>query len=240
MQNRRRALVIILFGPPGSGKSTQANLLCRSLGLVRIAPGDILRAHMAAGDELGRTVAAIVRAGELVTDETINTMIAGRIAEPDCAGGFILDGYPRTVNQTVALMGVLRRIDCRPVVIQLTLDAQNAVARLSGRRECKRCGALYHIVSRPPQVPGICDADGSKLAVRIDDTEDAIRARLAVYERQTEPARKLLAEAGYAFKAAPADAAVPDVTAEQIAKWLRRDGMRQSHSLAPAAPFLSQ
>jgi adenylate kinase len=234
MRNRSRTLVVILFGPPGSGKSTQAALAERSFGLAHISPGDMLRTHMAAGSALGSRVAAVMRAGGLAPDEIINCMIADRIAEPDCANGFVLDGYPRTRNQTEVLINVLQQRNCDPVVIRLTLDPKVAAARLFGRQECRVCGALSHRVTRPPKAAGICDSDGSELTVRVDDSEDAIRARLSVYEAETEPARKLLSDAGYACKSVSNDAQPPEVTASEIAEWLRGTRMRDRRPASPA------
>lgn len=226
MRRTSRPLVVVLFGPPGSGKSTQAILLERALGFVRISPGDILRSHVAAGDALGSEFARIMRTGQLVPDEIINRMITERIAEPDCADGFILDGYPRTHNQCEVLIRVLRQINCDAVVIKLALDTDIAVARLSGRLECKTCGELYHLASRRPKVAGVCDADGSGLTVRIDDRDDAIRTRLSAYEAQTEPALRLLSEFGYDCHVVRSGSALPEVTAGEIAECLRRSTAR--------------
>jgi adenylate kinase len=178
---------IILFGPPGSGKGTQAKLLSTRVGVPHISTGDMLREHIDAGDELGQQVSAIMHAGMLVSDELVNRLVEARIARPDCANGFILDGYPRTLTQAQAMTKLLKAQAISPVVIHLQVDYNKLIGRLAGRRECPVCGTLYSLNSNPPQVAGICDRDGARLIARQDDGESVIRQRLEEYELQTKP-----------------------------------------------------
>jgi adenylate kinase len=178
---------IILFGPPGSGKGTQAKLLSTCIGVSHISTGDMLREHIEAGDELGQQVSAIMHAGMLVSDELVNRLVEARIARTDCANGFILDGYPRTLTQAQAMAKLLKARSIPPVVIHLQVDYNKLVGRLAGRRECPVCGTLYSLNSNPPKVAGICDRDGAPLMARQDDSESVIRQRLEEYEVQTKP-----------------------------------------------------
>src|SRR5215472_3016121 len=156
--NRRRCL--ILFGPPGSGKGTQAKLLRQSLGWAHISTGDMLRAHMSAGDELGKEIAGVMQSGGLVPDETVNRMVEERIEQEDCKEGFILDGFPRTVSQAVLLNGLLETRQIHTVVVHLKVDYNVIISRIAGRRQCPTCGALYSVTSNAPTVSEVCDYDG--------------------------------------------------------------------------------
>ncbi|MEK7408813.1 MAG: adenylate kinase [Acidobacteriota bacterium] len=178
---------VILFGPPGSGKGTQAKLLAGSLGIPHISTGDILREHVAAGDELGRQVQAIMRAGKLAPDELVNQIVEARISRPDCAAGFILDGYPRTLPQALLLEGLLERRGLPEVVVNLAVDYNIIVARISSRRQCPQCGSVYNLISNPPQSADVCDRDGVRLQAREDDSEAVMRKRFEAYERETLP-----------------------------------------------------
>jgi adenylate kinase len=178
---------IILFGPPGSGKGTQAKLLRTCLQIPHISTGDMLREHIEAADELGQQVNAIMRAGLLVSDELVNRLVEERIERPDCAGGFILDGYPRTLAQAEAMAKLLKEKAIPPVVIHLLVDYNKLIGRLAGRRECPVCGTLYNLNSNPPRVAEICDKDGARLIARPDDGASVIRQRLEEYEVQTKP-----------------------------------------------------
>lgn len=187
-------MCLILFGAPGSGKGTQANLLRQALGVPHISTGDMLRERIARNDALGQEVEGILQSGGLVSDEIVNRLVADRIAQPDCAAGFILDGYPRTVNQA----GVLTRVgQIVPLVVFLKVDYNVIVARLAGRRLCPACGAVYNL-SREGQVAlKVCKNDGTKLMVREDDREEVVRERLKAYDRQTAPVLQFFREAGY-------------------------------------------
>ena len=186
-----------MFGPPGSGKGTQAKLLRQSLRMAHISTGDMLRERVASGDELGKAVAGIMQSGGLVPDEMVNRLVEDRIAQPDAAEGFILDGYPRTVAQSSLLDSVLRGQGIRALVVHLKVDYNVIIARLSGRRQCPTCGALYSISSNSPVVSEVCDYDGSRLFVRNDDREEIVVQRLKAYDEQTAPVLEFLRSAGY-------------------------------------------
>ncbi len=196
---------LILFGPPGSGKGTQAKLLRQYLNWPHISTGDMLREHVQAQDALGREIADIMQAGQLVPDELVNRLVEDRIARPDCESGFILDGYPRTVPQAKMVLNLLDRKRFGPVVAYLKVDYNKVVARLTGRRLCPQCGALYSLASNAPTISQVCDYDGARLIVRDDDREEVIRARLEAYERQTMPVIEYFREAGVALYEIDAD-----------------------------------
>src|SRR5258708_32686372 len=156
---------LILFGPPGSGKGTQAMLLRDRLGVAHISSGDMLRERVAAGDELGQTLAGIMQSGALVPNDMVNRMVKDRIEKPDAAGGFILDGYPRTVAQAQLLDRVLKGKQIPTVVVHLLVDCNVVIARLSGRRQCPACGTLDGVSSNPGET---CAGEGSRLVIPHD------------------------------------------------------------------------
>jgi adenylate kinase len=180
---------LILLGPPGAGKGTQAKRLAQTHGLVQLATGDMVRAAIASGSEVGRRVKAIYDAGQLVPDDIIIQMIAERIGQPDSARGFILDGFPRTVPQAEALDAMLAaRGQALDHVILIEVDEAALVDRIAGRFTCQGCGASFHERYRRPQVEGVCDVcGGADLVHRADDRPEAVKTRFEVYRRQTEP-----------------------------------------------------
>ena len=184
---RPRVLAIVLFGSPGSGKGTQSKLLAQALGVPQISTGDMLRAHIRHGNAVGTAVESKLKAGILVKDDVVNSLVEQRLAEGDTAGGFILDGYPRTVAQAEKLCGILGSRGMQELVIHLVVDYNVIIARLTGRRQCPVCGTLYNLIFKAPQVPGVCDLEGAKLIVREDDRESVIQERLEAYQQQTRP-----------------------------------------------------
>ncbi len=207
---------LILFGPPGSGKGTQAKLLKACLGSPHISTGDMLREHVQAGDELGREVAAVMKAGQLVSDDLADRLVENRLKRPDVENGIILDGYPRTVAQAAAMEKLLREKGFEPVVVHLKVDYNKIVARLSGRRLCPTCGTLYNLVSNPPRVPGLCDKDGTPLIVREDDREEVIRQRLDAYDRQTVPVIGYIRGSGMPYHEVEATEGAPVEIAKRV------------------------
>lgn len=178
---------IILFGPPGAGKGTQAKKLVDFYGIPQISTGDILRANVREGTELGLAAKAYMDKGELVPDKVLIGIIKNRLKETDCKKGFILDGYPRTVPQADALEVILDEIE-KPIDVVLNLEVpdEELVGRISGRLMCK-CGASYHIISNPPKKDNICDICGGEVFQRADDKAEAVQNRLDVYKKQTQP-----------------------------------------------------
>lgn len=178
---------IVLFGSPGSGKGTQAKLLTDCLKVPHVSTGDMLRNRMLEDSEVGAAAVATMHSGALVSDDVVNLMVRERLSQPDTAKGFVLDGYPRTLAQADHLCSWLDGRGIHEVVIHLAVDYNIIIARLTGRRECPRCGTLYNVAFHPPRVDELCDLDGEKLAVREDDREPVIRKRLEAYEQQTRP-----------------------------------------------------
>ena len=178
---------IILFGPPGAGKGTQAQKLSQKYAIPQISTGDILRANVKNGTELGLEAKKYMDKGELVPDSVLIGIIKSRLLEADCKNGFLLDGYPRTVPQADALSGILEEIK-KPIDVVINIAVPNSILeeRLSGRW-MSSCGASYHTVFNPPKKEGVCDVCGNALFQRPDDTSDAIQNRLNVYDKQTAP-----------------------------------------------------
>jgi adenylate kinase len=179
---------IILLGPPGAGKGTIAKALMQIDGSVQISTGDILRAAIAEGSDLGKQVEAAMAAGNLVTDELIMGIMEKRLLADDCKRGYLLDGFPRTIPQARALKALLaklgEKLDC---VLELDIPRDVIFDRLTTRRTCTNCGEIYNVKSKPPQVEGVCDVCGSAIVQRDDETEEAIENRLRVYNEQTAP-----------------------------------------------------
>lgn len=178
---------VVLFGPPGSGKGTQAKMLVEEYGIPHISTGDILRANVKNQTKLGLEAKSYMDKGELVPDGVLIGIIKDRLSQSDCAAGFLLDGYPRTLPQADALSTILDALGMTlDVVLNIDVADEELIKRLSGRRMC-RCGASYHVLFNPPKQEGICDLDGNELYQRDDDKEEAIMHRLDVYKTQTQP-----------------------------------------------------
>ena len=179
---------IIFLGPPGAGKGTQARGLAAESGVPQVATGDMLREAAAAGTPLGREAKRYMDSGALVPDEVVIGLVDERLAQPDAANGYVLDGYPRTVAQAEALDALLhRRGQDLDRVIFFDVSRDELLRRLTGRRICRRCGAAFHLVSAPPKAAGVCDQCGGELYQRADDAEGTVGRRLDVYQTQTAP-----------------------------------------------------
>lgn len=212
---------IILLGPPGAGKGTQAQVLTKAFSIPQISTGDMLRSAIKAGTELGLKAKAVMDQGKLVSDEIILGLVKERILEADCQNGFLFDGFPRTIPQAQALVDANIAIDA---VVELQVPDEKIVKRMSGRRVHLASGRTYHIVYNPPKVEGKDDVTGEDLVIREDDKEETVRSRLKVYHEQTEPLVKFysdLAQKGET-KYLKVDADRPvDVIADEICKALK-------------------
>ena len=188
---------VVLVGPPGAGKGTQAQFLASHLSIPKISTGDIFRDNVSHGTALGRRAQAYMERGDLVPDEVTIAMVSDRLADDDAAAGFLLDGFPRNVPQAETLKKMLLAWDTRlDVVLELVVDDDEVVRRLSGRRTCRRCGRTWHLSFDPPNQPDICDDCGGELFQRDDDREVTIRHRLEVYQQQTTPLVSFYADEG--------------------------------------------
>ena len=179
---------IIMLGAPGAGKGTQSERIGAKYGLPQISTGDIFRANLSAGTELGMKAKTYMDAGELVPDELTCDLVVDRISKDDCANGYILDGFPRTLAQADLLTKVLAESgDKVDFAVNVDVPDENIIARMSGRRVCGKCGKPYHIVNMPPKVVGVCDNCGGELIQRKDDLAETVKNRLTVYHDQTQP-----------------------------------------------------
>ena len=179
---------ILLMGPPGAGKGTQAAELVKAFDIPHISTGDMFRAAAKEGTELGKQAKACMDAGKLVPDSVTIGIVRERLAKDDCKKGFILDGFPRTVEQADALTGILKDLGLTLTrVLNISVPAEDLIERAVGRRICKKCGATYHTKFNPPKKEGICDVCGSELFQRADDTAETMKNRLSVYEASTKP-----------------------------------------------------
>ncbi|MGA2615946.1 MAG: adenylate kinase [Spirochaetia bacterium] len=174
---------LIFLGPPGAGKGTLAGLVSKEYGIPQISTGDIFRDAIKRETELGKKVKEIVGRGDLVPDELTVSLVRERLAQPDAGGGYILDGFPRTIPQAAAL----EEFQAMDAVVNFTISDDIVIERLSGREVCKSCGAIYHVKNMPSRVKGVCDKCGGPLYTRPDDTLESITNRLDVYKKQTEP-----------------------------------------------------
>lgn len=208
---------IVLMGPPGGGKGTQARLLQDEFGIVQLSTGDMLRAAVKAGSPIGLQAKAVMEAGQLVSDDLMVGVIRARIAEPDCANGFILDGFPRTIPQAEALDAMLAEMGMRlDAVIEVRVPDAMIVERITGRYSCAKCGAGYHDTFQKPKVEGVCDVCGSTEFIRRkDDTAETVETRLEAYHRQTAPLLPYYQERGL-LKTIDGAAAIDDVTRQLV------------------------
>ena len=175
---------LILLGAPGAGKGTQASFICRKYGIPQISTGDMLRAAVKAGTPLGLQAKAVMDSGALVSDDIILSLVRERLTQPDCAGGFLFDGFPRTIPQAEAMRQAGVQLDC---VLEIDVPFDAIVERMSGRRSHPASGRTYHVRFNPPKQDGVDDATGEPLIQRADDREDTVRKRLEVYSTQTRP-----------------------------------------------------
>lgn len=184
---------VILLGAPGAGKGTQAEIISAKLGIPTISTGNILREAVKNGTEIGLKAKAFMEAGQLVPDEVIVGIVKERVAQPDCANGYILDGMPRTIPQAEALVAQDVKIDN---VISIEIEDAVIEARMTGRRVCAACGASYHVVANPSKTEGICDACGGELQIRKDDAPETVKNRLQVFHNETEPLKEFYQKMG--------------------------------------------
>jgi adenylate kinase len=218
---------LIVMGPPGAGKGTQARKIAETYGIPQVSTGDLLREHVARNTELGRQAGDLMKHGQLVPDQMVNAMVAERVQRPDCRRGFILDGFPRTLSQAEWLEGLLQGLDLpaerrAPIVVRIALDYNHLWKRLTGRRTCPTCGRIYNVYFQPPRVPDTCDRDGARLFIRNDDSEEVVKARLEAFEK-IKPVADFYRRAGRLREVA-GDAPVERVT-DQILKVIE-DGNR--------------
>jgi len=209
---------LLLFGPPGSGKGTQAVLLAEALKIPHISTGDIFRQNVKEGTELGKQVKRIMEAGQLVPDELVNRIVEDRLGHLDCAAGFILDGYPRTSVQAGLLDCLLRSSGKAKVVVSLVVDYNVIIARIAARRQCPVCGSSYNLVSNPPKADSVCDREGTPLIQREDDKEEVMWKRFEAYNAQTLPVMDFFKVNGYKLvEAMGGNGAPEELTAKILA-----------------------
>ena len=188
---------IIMLGAPGAGKGTQAKMIAESYKLPHISTGDIFRANIKEGTDLGKEAKTYMDEGKLVPDELTVRILLDRVAKDDCKNGYVLDGFPRTIPQAEVLEGELNKLgDKVDFAINVDVPDENIINRMSGRRACLKCGATYHIKHVPPKVEGICDTCGSELVLRDDDKPETVKKRLDVYHEQTQPLIDFYTERG--------------------------------------------
>ncbi|GAA3842131.1 adenylate kinase [Sphaerisporangium flaviroseum] len=212
---------VVLVGPPGAGKGTQAQFIASNLSIPKISTGDIFRANVSGGTELGKLAKEYMDRGDLVPDEVTVAMVRDRLGEADAQEGFLLDGFPRNVPQAQILNKMLAEFGTSlDVVLELVVDDEEVVRRLAGRRTCRSCGKVWHVVFDPASKEGVCDACGGELFQRDDDREDTIRHRLEVYQEQTSPLISFYADEGI-LQGVDATGPVEEITQRAMAE-LRR------------------
>ncbi len=179
---------LLIMGPPGAGKGTQAEVLVKELSITHISTGDMFRAAIAEGTEMGKKAKSYMDKGELVPDEVVIGMVKDRLSQPDCKKGFLLDGFPRTVEQAKALDATLDSLGIKmDGVVNIVVPLEKLMARLTGRRVCRGCGASYHVLFNPPKTEGVCNTCAGELYQRSDDNEESVGTRLKAYEDNTKP-----------------------------------------------------
>jgi adenylate kinase len=222
---------VVLLGPPGAGKGTQAKRIAAHYGIPQISTGDILRDNVQRGTELGLQAKAIMSRGELVPDDLVCDMVAWRLRGADCQRGFILDGFPRTARQAGWLDAIFESElfensnggKCLPIVVRIDVDYNQLVKRLTGRRTCLANGHIYNVYFQPPRVADICDVDGSQLVIRSDDREEVIRERLKAYDLQTRPVAEYYEQKGRLVPV-NGDLEIAEVTGQMFYVIEHRDG----------------
>lgn len=220
----RKPLAVMLFGAPGSGKGTTGKILAKLTGWPHLATGDLLRQQIEAKTKLGLEMKSLLASGQLAPDELVSRMVWDRLGWPDCENGFLLDGFPRTIPQAEGLAAWFQGRAFRPVLVHLWVEYNEILRRLTGRRTCGECGAIYQLESSPPKVPGICDKDGSALRTRPDDNEEVVLQRLQTYQSQTWPVAETLKAHGVLVEAIECGEMDPESVADRIVWRLDRIG----------------
>lgn len=187
---------IILFGPPGAGKGTQARRIAARCGIPQVSTGDMIRDEMDRGTELGQKAQNEIAAGKLIDDGLVNALAATRLAQPDCERGFLLDGYPRTAGQVSHVDRLLQSLGHRTTVVEIQIGYNELIRRITGRRLCPKCGAIFNIHSHPPAISDVCDICHARLVVRTDDRAEVIGERLRAYEEETRPIFEVFSNKG--------------------------------------------
>jgi len=214
----QKPLAVMLFGAPGSGKGTTGKMLTKLTGWPHLATGDLLREQIARKTPLGLEMQSILAAGQLAPDDLVSRMVWDRLGWPDCENGFLLDGFPRTIPQAEGLAEWFSGRPFRPVLIHLWVEYNEILRRLTGRRTCPTCGAIYHVESKPSKVHGVCDNDGTELTIRADDKEEVVLQRLQTYQSQTWPVAETLRKYGILVEAIDCGEMDPEGVADRI-RW---------------------
>jgi len=192
----KRVGAVVLFGPPGAGKGTQARRIAERLGIPHVSTGDMIRQQVKAQSPGGDAFGGMMKKGELIPDEYVNELVRERVKAPDSQRGFVLDGYPRTVGQAQALQSMLAGTGLPIMAFNINIGYNELIPRITGRRSCPRCGAIYNVYLHPPRHDNVCDRDGTPLETRADDREEVIRERLLAYEKQTRPVIDFFRQSG--------------------------------------------
>jgi len=219
---------LILLGPPGAGKGTQAKLIAKKLGVPHLSTGDMFRDAVNRDTPTGHLAKPIMERGELVPDPIVLKMVEERLAQPDSAKGFVFDGFPRTLPQSEELDGILSKLGFgKPIVVDIRVHPEKLIRRLSGRWTCSVGGEIYNVYDRPPKVPGVCDRDGGRLVQRADDAPEVVKARLRAYERQTKPVSDYYQQHGV-LEAVDGEADIEEVS-RRVEKIVESAASRDGH-----------